>query len=199
MSYKRLNLSTGDVLTEAHLKHLEDGIDSVANHPWQEAKMGFIGDSITWGYDGTSLSKTSITPYWKLLAEMLGGTTSGNAEHAYGINGSTIGVGINQPMCNRVTNLDNSVDIQFIFGGTNDFDIGNIPIKMETNSPLTEFIANEQIIHLETIDKALIGEVGKLYLDSLYIYVLDKIGQEVLIFNKSGKFNSKISALFEEV
>ena len=73
-------------------------------------------------------------------------------------------------------------------------DIGNIPIKMETNSPLTEFIANEQIIHLETIDKALIGEVGKLYLDSLYIYVLDKIGQEVLIFNKSGKFNSKISA-----
>ena len=72
--------------------------------------------------------------------------------------------------------------------------LNNIPITMKTNSSLVEFIANEQIIHLETTDEALIGEVGKLYLDSLYIFLLDNIRQEVLIFNRDGKFNSKISA-----
>lgn len=128
MSYDRLNLSNGDILKADHLKHIEDGIVASTEHPWKGSKMGFMGDSITWGYDGTSLSSTSITPYWKLLTDMLSGTSTGNAVHAYGVNGSTIGVGLNQPMCNRVTNLDNTADIQFIFGGTNDFDIGNVPM-----------------------------------------------------------------------
>ena len=47
MSYDRLNLSTGDIFSAEHLKHIEDGIDSIANHPWEGAKMGFLGDSIT--------------------------------------------------------------------------------------------------------------------------------------------------------
>lgn len=63
MSYNRLNLRNGTIVNENHFKHLEDGIASVADHPWEGAKMGFLGDSITWGYDGTSLSHTSITPY----------------------------------------------------------------------------------------------------------------------------------------
>lgn len=127
-TYNKLDLKNGTVLTADHFKHIEDGVAAATEHPWKGAKMGFMGDSITWGYDGTSLSSSSITPYWKLLTDMLGGSSTGNDLHAYGVNGSTIGVGLNQPMCNRVTNLDNTADIQFIFGGTNDFDIGNMPI-----------------------------------------------------------------------
>lgn len=138
MSYDRLNLKNGDILNANHLSHIEDGIETAIKHPWEGAKMGFIGDSITWGYDGTSLSNTSITPYWKLLTAMLKGTSTGNAAHAYGVNGSTISVGLNQPMCNRVTNLDNTAEIQFILGGTNDFDIGNVPIG-------EQFVTNEGV------------------------------------------------------
>lgn len=127
-TYERLNLKNGDVLNQDHLEHIEDGLVSMTAHPWNGAKMGFMGDSITWGYDGTSLSSTSITPYWKLLTIMLSGTSTGDTLHAYGINGSTIGVGVNSPMCNRVTSLDASANLQFIFGGTNDFDIGNMPL-----------------------------------------------------------------------
>lgn len=153
MAYIKNTWKSGDVVTAEKLNNIENGIESKQDilsssnagtnisitevegvkkinvsevHPWNGAIMANIGDSITWGYDGTSLQSTSITPWWKVLRGMLNATSVGDQDHAYGINGSTIAVGINQPMCNRFSSMDNSANLIFVFGGTNDFDVGNV-------------------------------------------------------------------------
>ena len=71
--------------------------------------------------------------------------------------------------------------------------VDDISIKMETNAELTDFIGNAYSVQLETNDEFLIGEIGKLCVDSQCFYIMDETNKEVYIFNKSGSYISKIS------
>lgn len=88
---------------------------ATTSNQWKNAKMNFMGDSITEGYPTDKVTK----PYWQVLRDKLNGSANG-----YGIGGSTIANG-SQPMYSRVLNMDTNADVIFIFGGTNDFALYN--------------------------------------------------------------------------
>ncbi len=71
--------------------------------------------------------------------------------------------------------------------------LSTVHIKMESNAPLEEFIANEKIIPLETNGECLIGTIKKMVADSSHIYISDNSYKEIFIFKKDGKYISKIS------
>lgn len=70
--------------------------------------------------------------------------------------------------------------------------LSTVHIKMESNAPLEEFIANEKIIPLETNGECLIGTIKKMVADSSHIYISDNSYKEIFIFKKDGKYISKI-------
>lgn len=89
-------------------------------------KINFMGDSITQGLDGGT-SEVANYPFPLIIANETGATCRN-----YGIAGSTIGgdgttvspvtgaiIGY-LPMVNRIESMDTDVDINVIFGGTND-------------------------------------------------------------------------------
>lgn len=83
--------------------------------------VNFVGDSITQGVNTI-----------RTFHDMLNDYISFKKVNNYGANGTTISVYKNSPapdaaMCRRITSIDNSADINFIFGGTNDF-YRNVPI-----------------------------------------------------------------------
>lgn len=70
-----------------------------------------------------------------------------------------------------------------------------ISINMETNASLTDFIDNAHSVQLETNDECLIGEIGRMCVDTKYFYIMDNINKEVYIFDKFGSYISKISRM----
>lgn len=95
-------------------------------------KIGnFLGDSITWGYSPADGSKLA-NPYPTLVGKALGLSKVINI----GISGSTVGDvggGANSPMCNRYTDTDATGELNFIFGGTNDWS-KNVPLGTITDN-----------------------------------------------------------------
>ena len=87
--------------------------------------INFLGDSITFGFDGTDSTRVS-KPYPTLVGEILG-TTVNN----YGISGSTIGgdgvtstehnVLGNTPMNIRYADMDSTANYILVLGGVNDY------------------------------------------------------------------------------
>lgn len=82
--------------------------------------ISFLGDSITWGYNGANPNTQVKNPFPKLIADSYKCTS-----YNLGINGSTISgdnsnIGYNS-MCQRILNINKSSDYIIIFGGTNDF------------------------------------------------------------------------------
>lgn len=103
----------GKLLTDILNSIMNSGsIQQPQRHIWYGKKANFLGDSIT---QGIGTTKT----YHSYLKESLSLTASRN----YGISGSSIS-NRNTPMYERCLTMDNDVDINFVFGGTNDFYFG---------------------------------------------------------------------------
>lgn len=81
--------------------------------------INFLGDSITYGYDGQSGGGRVENPYPSIVKDLLKFNTCNN----YGINGSTItgndGLGV-APMNNRYSSMADNADYVITFAGTND-------------------------------------------------------------------------------
>ena len=89
-------------------------------------KINFLGDSITYGNDGSGQSSRVEKPYPAIVAEKTKSTCNN-----YGYPGSTVGgdgstksslgnvLGY-MPMNSRITGIDTDADYNIVFGGTND-------------------------------------------------------------------------------
>ena len=124
------------------------------SEPLKGKKIAFLGDSLTWGFNGAVAWEQVEKPISVLVAELTGATCIN-----YGISGSTLSgdgsttdktdghiLGIN-PMNLRIKNIDN-VDAIFCMGGTNDFATDRkVPLgKIEDTNNLTFYGALDTII-----------------------------------------------------
>ena len=91
-------------------------------------KIGYLGDSITYGYGVTK-------PYPTIIAENTGSISSN-----YGINQNSIArtSTIQNPMCTRFTNMSNDLDYIVVFGGTNDYQY-QVPMGSENSNDIDTF------------------------------------------------------------
>lgn len=92
-------------------------------YPLKNKKITFLGDSITYGYDGANPNNRVDLPYPQIIQNLTKSKVTN-----LGINGSTIsgnGQAHNgfKPMNVRIENVDPNQDYLFIFGGTNDYRI----------------------------------------------------------------------------
>ena len=124
------------------------------SEPLKGKKIAFLGDSLTWGFNGAVAWEQVEKPISVLVAELTGATCIN-----YGISGSTLSgdgsttdktdghiLGIN-PMNLRIKNIDN-VDAIFCMGGTNDFATDRkVPVgRMEDTNNLTFYGGLDTII-----------------------------------------------------
>ena len=124
------------------------------SEPLKGKKIAFLGDSLTWGFNGAVAWEQVEKPISVLVAELTGATCIN-----YGISGSTLSgdgsttdktdghiLGIN-PMNLRIKNIDN-VDAIFCMGGTNDFATDRkVPLgRMEDTNNLTFYGGLDTII-----------------------------------------------------
>lgn len=87
-----------------------------ANSQWKGKRVAFLGDSIT---DKKHVGTTKC--YWEYLAEMLG-----LLPRVYGINGNQMN-GVLKQAERLLAEQGDSIDVIFIFAGTNDFNAG-VPV-----------------------------------------------------------------------
>ena len=78
--------------------------------------VNFIGDSITFGCDGSIWDGNVEKPYPALIEEIFGWKCNN-----YGIDSSTICKGEYSPICERIKNIDFNADAHVIFAGVNDY------------------------------------------------------------------------------
>lgn len=71
--------------------------------------------------------------------------------------------------------------------------LDSLTVPMVTNASVDDFIKDVSMVHLETTDECLLGEIKKVLVDDNNFYLVDKLGHSVYIFNKSGGYISKIS------
>lgn len=104
-----------------NLTATENGIQSI----------GFLGDSITFGYNPENNGEQMSNPWVNQVGSSLGFETINN----YGVSSSTIATkasdpdwdGKRNPMVNRVAGMDESLDLIGVLGGINDFWL-NVPL-----------------------------------------------------------------------
>lgn len=100
---------------DLNLTATENGIQSI----------GFLGDSITFGYNPENNGEQMSNPWVNQVGSSLGFETINN----YGVSSSTIATkasdpdwdGKRNPMVNRVAGMDESLDLIGVLGGINDF------------------------------------------------------------------------------
>ena len=124
------------------------------SEPLKGKKIAFLGDSLTWGFNGAVAWEQVEKPISVLVAELTGATCIN-----HGISGSTLSgdgsstdktdahiLGIN-PMNLRIKNIDN-VDAIFCMGGTNDYATDRkVPLgRMEDTNNLTFYGGLDTII-----------------------------------------------------
>lgn len=99
-------------------------------------KISFLGDSITYGYNGAKSNTRVDLPYPEIIKNNTGCISTN-----LGINGSTIGgtgeiiEGIRngyEPMNIRISNVSSNADYLVIFGGTNDFFSSDAQVTLGT-------------------------------------------------------------------
>ena len=106
---------------DLNLAATENGIQSI----------GFLGDSITFGYNPENNGKQMSNPWVNQVGSSLGFETINN----YGVSSSTISTKASDPdwdvkrnpMVNRVAGMDESLDLIGVLGGINDFWL-NVPL-----------------------------------------------------------------------
>ena len=112
--------------------------------------INFLGDSITYGFDGTNSTRVS-KPYPTIVGEILGATVNN-----YGISGSTIGgdgktstehnVLGNTPMNIRYVNMKDA-DYVLVFGGVNDYTVDRrIPLGQKGDATNLTFYGSLKIL-----------------------------------------------------
>ena len=129
-------------------------------------RIAFMGDSITWGYNDNVAERVE-NPYPAIIKQYFGFSECIN----YGESGSTIGgdgvtkhdgtlneIGSN-PMNLRIDEVDTTVDILVIFGGTNDFGLTNNYVPLGTINDTTNltFYGSLKVM----IDKIIPKFIGK--------------------------------------
>lgn len=145
---KTKKFESSTVLTRADLDTLYNTL-RVLNHPLHGKKVGFLGDSITYGY-GLPENVRLSTRYSSVLCSMVGCT-----EVNLGVSGTTIASNTinnknDQRFVTRVTQ-DNigDLDFLFVFGGTNDFSYDSKPIgehfSVNEITPPSNLIGNTQL------------------------------------------------------
>lgn len=106
---------------DLNLAATENGIQSI----------GFLGDSITFGYNPENNGEQMSNPWVNQVGSSLGFETINN----YGVSSSTISTKASDPdwdvkrnpMVNRVAGMDESLDLIGVLGGINDFWL-NVPL-----------------------------------------------------------------------
>ncbi len=156
----QLNLESGTIPFVGFIKNSESTYNynkiftSKKSEPLKGKKIAFLGDSLTWGFNGAVAWEQVKKPISVLVAELTGATCIN-----YGISGSTLAgdgsstdktdghiLGIN-PMNLRIKNIDN-VDAIFCMGGTNDYATDRkVPLgKMEDTTNLSFYGGLDTII-----------------------------------------------------
>ena len=124
-------------------------------------KITILGDSITYGYDGTDASLVS-KPYPLLVKELLGASSVYN----YGMSGSTIGGGGSgttykgsTPMNIRYADMLDA-DYVLVLGGVNDYCASTIPLGTKGDSTNQTFYGALKILIEGLITKYPLGRIG---------------------------------------
>ena len=124
-------------------------------------KITILGDSITYGYDGTDASLVS-KPYPLLVKELLGASSVYN----YGMSGSTIGGGGSgttysgsTPMNIRYADMVDA-DYILVLGGVNDYCASAIPLGTKGDSTNQTFYGALKILIEGLINKYPSGRIG---------------------------------------
>ena len=71
-------------------------------------------------------------------------------------------------------------------------DVRNYEISLKSNSPLEEFVESVRAIHLETNPDCLISEIDRIISDEEHLYVLDRRQAVIYVFDKDGRYVSKV-------
>lgn len=72
-------------------------------------------------------------------------------------------------------------------------DMKGIPVVMNTNAGIENFLANMDMVCLETNENCLLGNITKVCMDEECYYLTDEFKHSVFLFAKSGAYISKIS------
>ena len=162
-----------NILDENLKTKLNNITSSSSDKYFQDKKVSFLGDSITYGVDGSTNGEVVAKPYPTLVSEILKCRTIN-----LGIPGSTIaGDGITDsditnnkigflPMNERYTQIDSDSDYIIVFGGINDY-TANVKTPLGTkgdNTNLTFYGALKILLDglIERYPNAKIGYITPL-------------------------------------
>lgn len=114
----------------------KNGTATNGTNPFNDKKIGWIGDSITWGMTPTNpVDENDRRSFCNMTASALGMTIINKGVSGSTIARTTANTG-NNPMSERYTALDADCDVIVVSGGTNDFgkaiEIGSVNDTVNT-------------------------------------------------------------------
>jgi len=121
----------------------------VLNHPLHGKKVGFLGDSITYGY-GLPESVRLTARYSSVLCNLIGCTEVNMGVSGTCIASNTLNNRNDTRFVTRVTQANiGDLDFLFVFGGTNDFSYDTKPIgehfSINTITPPSNLVGSTQL------------------------------------------------------
>lgn len=136
------------VLKQSDISTLYDTL-RVLNHPLYGKKVGFLGDSITYGY-GLPESVRLTARYSSVLCNMIGCTEVNMGVSGTCIASNTLNNRNDTRFVTRVTQANiGDLDFLFVFGGTNDFSYDTKPIgehfSINTITPPSNLVGSTQL------------------------------------------------------
>ena len=142
------NFDSSVVLTMADIDTLYNTL-RVLNHPLHGKKVGFLGDSITYGY-GLPSNIRETARYSSKFCTLVGCTEVNLGVNGTCIASNTINNKNDTRFVTRVTQANiGDLDFLFIFGGTNDFSYDSKPIgehfSINQITPPSNLIGNTQL------------------------------------------------------
>lgn len=139
ITYNMLNDDIRDIITTTNMS---------------DKAINIIGDSIVYGYNGSSPNTRVNYPIPAIIETELRFGTARN----YGINGSSYG-GTTSPIYNRYSEMDNSADYILSFAGVNDFG-GDVPLGSSTDKTSSTFYGCLDITIKGLINKYPTGKIA---------------------------------------
>lgn len=143
---KKFDSST--VLSQSDISTLYDTLRTL-NHPLRGKKVGFLGDSITYGY-GLPENIRLTTRFSSVFSRLAGCTEVNMGVSGTTIASNTINNKNDQRFVTRVTQENiGELDFLFVFGGTNDFSYDTKPIgehfSINTITPPSNLVGSTQL------------------------------------------------------
>ena len=145
---KTKNFDSRVVLKQSDISTLYDTL-RVLNHPLHGKKVGFLGDSITYGY-GLPENVRLSTRYSSVLCNLIGCTEVNMGVSGTCIASNTLNNRNDTRFVTRVTQANiGDLDFLFVFGGTNDFSYDTKPIgehfSINTITPPSNLVGSTQL------------------------------------------------------